>query len=228
MVIDDEPLAVSLISDYIRKTDALSLQASFTDPIQGLHAIQQSPPDLLFLDVQMPELNGIQVMKILRQEVLVILTTAYDQFALEGFEQEAVDYLLKPISYARFLVGVRKARERRAPLPAAASNTERDFIFVKSEYKTLKIKLSEIRYLEGLGDYVAIHHAEGKTLSLEKMGHYADILPTGQFMRVHRSYIVALGQINYIERNRIVIGDARIPISDSYKKAFWEEVRKGS
>jgi two-component system LytT family response regulator len=226
MLIDDEPLAVQLLADYIEKTDSVELAQSFTDPIQALHFVQENPVDLIFLDVQMPELTGIQLMKILKQRYPVILTTAYEQYALDGFEHNVVDYLLKPISYDRFFRAVQKVAQNRPAGPEAIEDAPRDFIFVKSEYRVVKIDLKDIFFLEGLSDYVAIHLADRKILTLENMKHFEQILPADQFIRVHKSYLIAFSKIDFIERNRVVIGKKWIPVSDTYKKAFWERIKK--
>jgi DNA-binding LytR/AlgR family response regulator len=226
ILIDDEPLAVQLLADYIQKTDSLELTQSFTDPIQALHFVQENPVDLIFLDVQMPELTGIQFMKILKQQYPVILTTAYEQYALDGFEHSVVDYLLKPISYDRFFRAIQKVQQALPEPTKMNVDVPRDFIFVKSEYRVLKIDLKDIFFLEGLGDYVAIHLADRKILTLENMKHFEQTLPANQFMRIHKSYLIAFSKIDFIERNRIVIGEQWIPVSDTYKKAFWEKIKK--
>ena len=228
VAIDDEPLAIQLLSDYIKKTKGVSMLQSFSNPIEALHFIQSSEVDLIFLDVQMPELTGIQLMKILNQQHQIILTTAYQQYAIDGFEFDVTDYLLKPISYDRFFIAVQKAMARVTPADVAsvtAGEQQEDYIFVKSEYRVQRIDLKDISFFEGLGDYVAIHTKKGKILTLEKMKHFEETLPIGSFMRVHKSYIIAISKIEFIERNRIVIGTERIPISETYKKAFWERIK---
>ena len=231
LIIDDEPLAVKLLSDYVQKTEGLALLNAFTNPIVALQSLNENPPDLVFLDIQMPELTGVQFLKITNRKYPVILTTAYEQYALEGYEHDVIDYLLKPISYERFLVAISKARERIKPTESVAEIVVKptivtDYIFVKSEYKIQKIDFADILYLEGLGDYVAIHLASEKILTLENMKDLAAQLPDDRFVRVHRSYIVSLKKINFIERHRIVINDKYIPISNSYKEAFYAQIRK--
>ncbi len=223
IIIDDEPLAIQLLADYVEKTGGLTLIATFSNPIEGLQYLQQHDVDLIFLDIQMPELTGVQLMKILNQKFPIILTTAYSQYAIDGFEHNVIDYLLKPIPYDRFLVAIQKVQSNMNE--AIQVTSAPTYIFVKSEYRVQKILLQDILYLEGLGDYVAIHTKEGKILTLEKMKHFAQLLPDNDFMRVHKSYIVALNKIEYIERNRIVIKAVRLPISDTYKKAFWAKVK---
>jgi two-component system LytT family response regulator len=172
LVIDDEPLAIQLLSEYIRKTEQVTLQGSYSNPIEALQYLQENDADLLFLDVQMPELTGVQLMKILNNRFSVILTTAYEQYAVDGFEHQAIDYLMKPISYERFYQAVQRAVERIVQPTTALQAPSNAYIFVKSEYRVQKIDLDSILYLEGLGDYIAIHTKEGKVLTLENLGHF--------------------------------------------------------
>lgn len=228
LLIDDEPLAIRLLSDYIEKTEGLSLLKSFTNPIGALQFADQNPPDLIFLDIQMPELTGIQFMKISNGKYPIILTTAYDHYALDSYEFDVIDYLLKPISLDRFMIAAKKAKQRLSattnPPPTPVVESTPDYIFVKSDYKTLKINLSDIYYLEGMGDYVCIHLQDKKILTLEKMKHFASALPEQNFMRVHKSFLVALDKIDFIERNRIVIKEQRLSIGATYKDAFWDRI----
>lgn len=233
LVIDDEPLAIRLLSDYIEKTDGLALLKAFSNPIEALQFAESQRPDLIFLDIQMPELTGIQFMKIANGKYPIILTTAYDHYALDSYEFDVIDYLLKPISLDRFIIAAKKAQERlQAKSVPTSSNTvapnHPSYIFVKSDYKTLKIDLADILYLEGLGDYVCIHLPGGKkVLTLEKMKNLAEALPDHNFIRVHKSFLVAIDKIEFIERNRIVINDQRLPIGATYKDAFWEKIGGG-
>lgn len=233
LVIDDEPLAIRLLSDYIEKTDGLQLLQAFSNPIEALQFADQQRPDLIFLDIQMPELTGIQFMKIANGKYPIILTTAYDHYALDSYEFDVIDYLLKPISLDRFMVAAKKAQQRLQPSTPTPSSTAKtlpqalSYIFVKSDYKTLKINLADILYLEGLGDYVCIHLPGKKVLTLEKMKNLAVSLPPDNFIRVHKSYVVAIDKIDFIERNRIVINDQRLPIGATYKEAFWNKVYNG-
>lgn len=226
LLIDDEPLALQLLSDYIEKTEELALLGAFSDPIKALQFTYEKRPDLIFLDIQMPELTGIQLLKIFQQKYPIILTTAYQQYALDGYEHDVIDYLLKPIAYDRFLIALQKFHQRQPTATSSApSSPVGDRIFVKSEYRVLRINFAEILFLEGLGDYVAIHTTKGKILTLENMKHFEAVLPTQLFMRVHKSYIIAFAKIDFIERNRVVIKDQRIPVSDSYKQPFWKRIK---
>lgn len=221
-IVDDEPLALGLIESYVRKTDFLKLEGCYASAVEAISHLTQSPVDLLFLDIQMPELSGLEFSQMLPPETRIVFTTAFEQYALDGFRINALDYLLKPISYARFLESARRALqwfEMKAQQPK-----ERDTIFVKSDYKLVQIELKHILYIEGLKDYIKIYE-EGNAkpiLSLMSMKAIEEQLPPSRFMRVHRSYIVQKEKIRIIERGRIVFGKTYIPISDSYKQAFQE------
>lgn len=228
LIIEDEPLAIALLKDYIHKTANLELVAAFSDPILALQKINELEVDLIFLDVQMPELNGIQLLKIFNQKYKVVLTTAYQEYAVDGFDYDVVDYLLKPISYDRFFKAIQKVEEQVAKpeVKANAFQNMPGYIFVKSEYRIHKIDLESIYFLEGLGDYVAIHLVDSKILTLENLKHFEQTLPQSDFIRVHKSFIISLSRIDYIERSRILMKDRRIPISESYKKAFFERIKR--
>ena len=221
-IVDDEPLALGLIESYVRKTDFLKLEGCYASAVEAMSHLTQSPVDLLFLDIQMPELSGLEFSQMLPPETRIVFTTAFEQYALDGFRINALDYLLKPISYARFLESARRALqwfEMKAQQPK-----ERETIFVKSDYKLVQIELKHILYIEGLKDYIKIYE-EGNAkpiLSLMSMKAIEEQLPPSRFMRVHRSYIVQKEKIRIIERGRIVFGKTYIPISDSYKQAFQE------
>ncbi len=231
IIIDDEPLAIQLLSDYAIKSKDLELVGSYTNPLEAFHSLQHQAVDLIFLDIQMPELTGIQFMQLAKNEQLYILTTAYDNYALQGYDFDVVDYLLKPISLDRFLAAVEKAKERKnvaqsalaSPIPPSVQNN--NFMFVKTGYKTQRIQYDAILYFEGLSDYVAIHTSKEKILTLEKMKHFAQTLPDHLFVRVHKSFIVSIEKIDFIERNRISIGDKYIPIGATYAAAFWEKIK---
>lgn len=230
LIIDDEPLAISLLTDYVRQCPGWELAASFTDPIEALRFLEENPVDLILLDIQMPSLTGIQFAKVLGNKYPLIFTTAYENYALEGFELEAYDYLLKPISLERFLKAMQKASARidRSAKPEAnsspTSTTPKDYLFVKSGYKTLRLLLADICYLEGLSDYVALHTRSEKILTLGSIKSVLERLPAERFVRVHRSYAVSLEQIDSIERNRIIIKGEYIPIGPKYQEAFWERI----
>lgn len=229
LVIDDEPLAIRLLSDYVNKTEGLTLGGAFTSAIEALQFVEQTAIDLIFLDVQMPDLTGLQFSKIINGKIPIILTTAYEQYALEGYELDVIDYLLKPISLERFLVAVHKARQRIQSSNNPIVETNRlvvhpGYIFVKTSYKTQKVNLDDILYFEGLGDYVRIHTTSERIMTLENMKHFAATLPNDRFIRVHRSFLIALDKIEFIERNRIIIQETYIPIGGTYQKEFWNRI----
>ncbi len=225
VIIDDEPLAVKLLEDYVGKTPDTEFIRGFTNPIEAIHFLEKNTVDLIFLDVQMPEITGIQFIKIADGKYPVVLTTAYEKYALDGYDLDIIDFLVKPISYDRFYSSVEKAKRRILGAQGAENQREStNHLFVKSEYKTLKIDLDSILYIEGLSDYVAIYTSNGeKILTLDSLKNFEQRLPV-EFMRVHKSYIVALHKIDFIERQRIVIGEKYIPIGTTYQKAFWERV----
>ena len=224
LIVDDEPLALNLLKGYVSKVPGLVLVKATTNVFDALKTAQAEDIDLVFLDIQMPELTGIQFMKILAGKCKVILTTAYEDYALQGYEFDVVDYLLKPFSLERFIIAVNKAKSRMEAKPAEASaTTANDSIFVKSEYRMVRIELKEVLYLESLRDYVAIHTATEKILTLQSLRSFEEQLGSA-FLRVHKSYIVAIDKIKAIERRRLLIGNAYIPIGETYQDAFWSRI----
>ena len=224
VAIDDEPLALQLVKGYVEKTPFLEMAGAFDNPVDAVGFITSSDVDLVLLDIQMPDLTGTELASVISGGPKVIFTTAYEKYALEGFRLDAVDYLLKPFSYAEFLRAVQKAEKlielERQQLPSV--EVRKDFLFIKSEYKIRRINFSEIHYIEGLKDYVKIFLTGEKkpVLSLSTLKALEARLPEDKFMRVHRSYIVNLDTVKVIERNRIVYGDVRIPVTDQYKENF--------
>ncbi len=225
-IVDDEPLAVELLASYVNKIPFMQLQGKYSNATDVLKGLADQPVDLIFLDIQMPELNGLELSRMLPETTRIVFTTAFEQYALEGFRINALDYLLKPISYADFLEACNKALQWFTLLSQqnepGTRETEITSIFVKSEYKLLQINLDDIRYIEGLKDYVKIHTEQSSRpiLSLMNMKAIEQMLPASRFIRVHRSFIVQKSKIREIDRNRIVFGDIYIPIGDSYKQAF--------
>ena len=230
LVIDDEPLAIDILADYIAKIPSLFLVKTFENPLDALTLINQTKIDLVFLDVQMPQLTGIQFLKIAQAKCKVILTTAYPQYAVDGFNLDVVDYLLKPIAFERFYKAVQKFIDSRAALVntnnAHTQNpTNTDFIFVKTEHKIQKIYTQQINYIEGLKDYISIFTPTERIITLQNMKKMEEILPAQNFMRVHKSYIVAINKIESIEKSRITIADKIIPIGDTFRDAFFERIK---
>ena len=229
--IEDEPLALKQMCSYIEQTPFLELLGAYKNGILALEKINEWEPDLLFLDINMPELNGMDLVRTLHHPCMVIFTTAYDSYALEGFRVDAVDYLLKPISYPAFLKAANKAlklhqADTKPSSEALLGNDES--LFVKSEYRIVRIRFNEIKYIEGMREYVRIHLINDKpVMTLISMKALEEKLPSSQFMRVHRSYIVNLNRINTIERNRIVFdSNVYIPVGEQYKEQFQQYVEK--
>lgn len=218
-VVDDEPLALSLLESYVDKTPFLQLAGAYSSAVQAMNELPGKEIDLLFLDIQMPELNGLEFSKMVDSRTRIVFTTAFDQYAIDGYRVNALDYLLKPISYVEFLQAANKALQW---FELVQKPEEIDSIFVKSDYKLVQIELKSILYVEGLKDYVKIYteDAPKPILSLMSMKAMEELLPSTRFMRVHRSFIVQKDKIRIIDRGRIVFDKTYIPISDSYKPLF--------
>ena len=219
IIIDDEPLAADLLASYAKKTLFLNLIGVFNSAVEGVKAIREDRVDLIFLDIQMPELSGLEFAKILPKETKIIFTTAFSQYAIDGYKANAIDYLMKPISYDDFLDASNRALDWFQTTHHAENASTDRFIFVKSEYKLVKIMFDDILYIEGLKDYVKIYlnNDHKPIMTLMNMKKIEESLPKPEFMRIHRSYIVHMKKIDGIDRFRVVIGDAVLPISDSYK-----------
>lgn len=218
VIIDDEPLAIQLLESYVQRIDNIEMFSSFTNPLEALKYIRTNPVDLVFLDIQMPELNGVEVAQIIDKNIKVIFTTAYPNFAAKGFELKAIDYLVKPISFIRFVDAVDRVINDENN--DGNDNIQKDFIFVKTEYRLKKIDIKNIIYLKGMGDYCTIILPTEKILTLEKLKSLDTRLPQHLFSRVHKSYIVAIDKINFIEKNRVHIEDEIIPIGATYEEQF--------
>lgn len=230
IAVDDEPLALNLIEDFAKKVPFLNYVKSCKNAFEAIDTIQKEKIDLIFLDINMPDITGIDLIKNIEQKPLVIFTTAYSEYAIEGFELSAVDYLIKPFLFERFFKAVNKAYEyyslknkRNIAVSEEKTYTD-DYIFVKADYSSVKIYLKDILYLEGLKDYVKIHTKEKKILTLITMKKIEEKLPSTNFIRVHRSFIVALDKIESIQRNRIIIQEKWIPIGNSYKTEFYNRI----
>lgn len=232
IVVDDEPLAVSLLESFIQRTPGLELTASSNDPVLALSAIQREVPDLVFMDIQMPDLNGIELSKMLPEDTRVIFTTAFKEYALDGFEVSALDYLLKPVRYQKFLEAVHKAQVWYEMKDAAQpAQNQPDSIYVKVDRSYRRILYSDILYVVGMKDYVMIHTAgdSAPVMTHVTMKSMEDMLPSSRFMRVHRSYIVALDRIDSVLPGQdIMIGRVLIHVSDAYRPAFDQYLRSRS
>ena len=217
-IIDDEPLAAQLLESYVQKTPYLEFTGTYNSAVMAMRYLREKPVELLLLDIQMPELSGIELAKILPRETKIIFTTAFPQYAVDGFKVSAIDYLLKPIAYDDFLRATGKALDwKDMQLHQHAYHGDR-FMFVKSDYKLVRISFDDILYVEGLKDYVRFFLKSGeKVLSIMSMKKLEEHLPKPEFMRTHRSYIVHMAEVKAIDRLRLVFGDQYIPISDNYK-----------
>ncbi|MDR3681518.1 MAG: LytTR family DNA-binding domain-containing protein [Flavipsychrobacter sp.] len=216
IAIDDEPPALELLENFCHRTDFLILQKTFTRPAAALEYLSSNETDLLFLDIQMPSITGIDFAKTIKQNPPVIFTTAYSQYAVEGFNLNAVDYLLKPYTYDRFLQAAIKARHLLEATPAKET-----FITVRSDYSLIKINTGDIRYIESLDNYLKIHLLSGKSVLVRMtLKSIAEQLPSNDFIRVHRSFIVPLAQVKNVRNKTIYIGDTEIPISVNYEADF--------
>jgi len=230
IAIDDEPLALRLVSDYIEKTPFLELIGAFDNPLDAIDFLSTQKVELIFVDIQMPDLTGIEFTRSLEDAPKIVFTTAYEKYAIEGFKLNATDYLLKPFSYEEFLKAANKARKQSeleaAALPTIEANSQ--FLFLKSEYKIRRINFNDILYIEGLKDYIKVFTTgeDKPILSLNSIKSLEQKLPEEKFMRVHRSFIVNLDKIETIERSRIIFGKVYIPVSDQYKDKFQEYLDK--
>lgn len=226
-IIDDEPLAAELIANYIGKTPFLNLIGTYNSASMAIKDLRENPVNLIFLDIQMPELSGIEFAKILPKETRIIFITAFSQYAIEGFRVNAMDYLLKPVCYDDFLSAVKKALEWFTIKTRQETYRQDRFIFVKSDYKLIHIEFDNILYIEGLKDYVRIYLSDNtKIMSLMNMKNLEECLPKPEFMRTHRSYIVHMTKIESVDRFRLILGNVHIPISDSYKESVLEYLDK--
>lgn len=224
LIVDDEPLALKLLEGYILKTPFLDLTAKCSNAVDAIVVLGNEKIDLAFLDIQMPDLNGLELSKKINERTKIIFTTAFEEYALNGYKVDALDYLLKPFNYNDFLTAALKA-QKWFDIKEPAAVTEQsgsDFIFVKSEYKQIKIIFSEVLYIEGLKDYVKIwlQDAEKPVYSLMSLKSLEAQLPANIFMRIHRSFIINLNRINSIERSQVVINNVRITIAEQYREAF--------
>lgn len=217
IIIEDEPLALEKTMDFVNKVPFLQLNATFDNALDGLSYLNNNKIDVLFLDINMDELSGIELLESSRITSQVIITTAYQEYALKGYELHVTDYLLKPFTFNRFLQAVNKAQEN---LNQRTTEKQLDFIFVKTENRLEKIMISDILYIEGMRDYLRIHTASKKIMTLQSFNEIEQLIPAHLVCRVHKSYMVAVNKIESIERSRIKIADQLIPVSETYKDAF--------
>ena len=225
LIVDDEALALRLMEDYVLKVPELEIIGKCNNALSALQILKERSVDILLLDIQMPDLTGLELLSILKNRPAVILTTAYAEYALEGYRLDVMDYLLKPVSFERFMQAINKAiewtrykKEPQTSLPQNNSKFLRDHLFVKSDYKQVKILFDDILYVEGLKEYVSIYTAEKRIITLETMKQMEVLLPAGDFLRVHKSYIVSMKKVEAVNGNMLEIGKERIPVGKSYKE----------
>ena len=228
LVVDDEPLALELMEAYVKRTTFLELKGSFSNALETLTTLEKEPVDLVFLDIQMPDLSGLELSRLISDEVKIIFTTAFEQYALEGFKVDALDYLLKPICYPEFLRAAQKALHwKEMQSAASASRKEDEDIFIRSGSKLVRIHLHDILYIEGMQDYVKIYLSgqSAPVVALFNMKSFEEMLSL-PFMRIHRSYIINLDKVTMVERNRVFVGDTYVSVSDSYREQFLEQINR--
>ena len=234
LIVDDEELARNLVGNYISRLPHLHIVDKCANPFEAIQVLQENQVDLLFLDIQMPELTGIEFLKTLSQKPLVIFTTAYKEYAMDGYELDVVDYLLKPFRFERFLQAVNKAgkllktednKKEEEPAPAEQrAEKQKDYILVKSDFKVYRIFYKDLLYIESMKEYVAYHTPEGRTLSLGSLKKLEQDLPPDLFMRIHKSYIANISRIGALEGNMVHLGKKKLPIGTSYKESVLERV----
>jgi DNA-binding LytR/AlgR family response regulator len=216
IIVDDEKLARTLLEGYISKFPHLELVAQCRNPVEAMDVLQSERIDIMLLDIQMPELTGVEFLKTLKSKPEVIFTTAYSEYAVEGYQLDVSDYLLKPISFERFVQAMNKTIDKIV-LKRGVSRKDEDFIAVHADYKIYKLRLSDIEYIEGLKEYVSYFTKDKRIIALESLKRLEDILPEDRFVRIHRSYIVPLEKIRAVEGNQVEIGNKKLPIGRSYK-----------
>lgn len=222
IIVEDEPLALERITEFVNKVPFLNLMASFDSGFEAMGYLQSNLVDLLFLDIQMDGFTGIQLLESLNRRPEVIITTAFDQYAIKGFDLNVRDYLLKPFTFERFMQAVAKVKEK---LPGTEQAATKNFIFIKTEYRLERVNLDEILYIEGMRDYRRIYLRGKSIMTLQTFNTLQEELPTNRFSRVHKSYIVALDKIESIERDRIRIKEELIPISETFREQFYKLIR---
>lgn len=221
-IVDDEPLAIKVIEQHLSKFSQFIVCGTSTDPVDALSRIKQLQPDLLFIDIQMPELTGLEFIEAVQDKPSLVITTAYREFAVQAFDLNALDYLVKPISFKRFVKTIDKFLELHKPQQSVLTPPEEDFLFVKSERKVVKVDLNEVLYIEGVKDYVKIVLRKQRILTKTSIGNFLKLLPADRFVRVHKSFIVSLPMMSAYSAQGIEINDVQIPIGRVYKQAFLE------
>lgn len=228
LIVDDEPLAQNVIEQYAKKIPNLKIVSKCNDAICAHKALQEHPVDLIFLDINMPKLSGISFAKNLKNPPLIVFTTAYSDYALEGFELDALDYLKKPFSFERFCKAFFKAEEliqlKQAQHAEQSAGMKQDYFFVKANKKTYKVRFSDLLYVEGLGDYIQLHMSGQKIVTNLSMKKIMGMLPDNQFCRIHKSYIISLDKMELVEGNSVIVNKKRLPVGNSYRQRFMEYI----
>jgi DNA-binding LytR/AlgR family response regulator len=227
IAIDDEPLALDIIKRFCSELRFINMIGTYTNPLDSIKVLNDVEIDLIFLDIEMPNITGFNFLKSLSTVPLIIITTAFPEHALQGFEVSAVDYLLKPFSFERFVKAVTKAFELNSLRKGTShyGTHDSEFLLVRVDYNTVKIDINNILYIEGLKDYVKIYCSSRPILTKSTLKNFEAKLPSDNFIRVHKSFIVSLSKVKSIENNRIIIGEARIPIGDQFKCQFYEKLK---
>ena len=227
LLIDDEPLALQLLEDYVSKTPYLSLMGKFEEPMQALSLLESKQVDLLFLDIKMPDISGIEFFRSLTHKPEVIFTTAYSEYAMDGFELRAMDYLLKPISFEKFLASCNRVRDF-FEFKQTRNNKEKDYFFINAAHKLHKVFYDDILYLEGLKDYTKIHLSSSSAplVILHSLKYFEDLLEQSEFIRIHRSYIISICKVLTVSRKSVMIQSCELPVSDNYREGFFSIVEK--
>lgn len=228
LIVDDEPLAQNVIEQYAKKIPNLKIVDKCNDAICAHKALQEHSIDLMFLDINMPKLSGISFAKNLKNPPLIVFTTAYSDYALEGFELDALDYLKKPFSFERFCKAFFKAEEliqlKQAQQPEQSAEGKQEFFFIKANKKTYNVKFSDILYVEGLGDYIQLHLSGQKIVTNLSMKKMLEMLPEKQFYRIHKSFIISLDKMELVEGNSVIVNKKRLPVGNSYRQQFMEYI----
>ncbi|AXT49509.1 DNA-binding response regulator [Aquimarina sp. BL5] len=226
VIIDDEPAAIRLLEKYCTKVSFLEVKNTFTNPLEGLKYLENELIDLVFLDIQMPEITGIQLSKIIDKKTKIIFTTAYPQFALDSYEVAAIDYLLKPIEFERFYTAISKIKLGNTSKPSVDTTTTDDFFFFKTDGKNkyAKVFLKNIKYVESLKNYIAIHLQDQQIITYNTLKHFKETLPTSSFIQIHKSYIISMKHIDKIDNDSIWIDKQELPIGNTYRKSFFDTI----
>lgn len=227
IIVDDEPPAIRLLEKYVEKVSFLKLEGTFTKPLEALLFLEKQKVDLVFLDIQMPEITGLQLSKIIDSKVQIIFTTAYPEFALESYDVSAMDYLLKPIEFERFYKAVKKVLPTKVVI-SHSSSSENDYMFVKTDGKNKyeRVQFDDVLFFQGLKNYVAIQLHNGQIITYSTLKRLKESLPGNDFIQIHKSYIISVQQIDRIENDAVWIQNKQVPIGNTYRKAFFERIGK--